>query len=385
MKKHLILFLLSISATLFSQKIKFSSEIIDTYFIRYPEDILPYKFIEYKSQIEVSKTKMVIKSEDEKISEISINENIFTKIRNDVKGNHLPIGNLQKTKASGSGILDEIVEIGTMNLNYHVNKNGRNSWENKYRILMTLEAPLKIIFKDSYNNETYKEDTVTIKYQNEEFASLIFNKDHLQTLLKTDFTSINEAKKAAANFLKTNSDNIPMSVFDALLSNNQIAVFWKFYNKKYSLNLEKTGTLFLDTFKDEKNITFLEYNKNINRIKDITKEINNTAFKENYISKEKVNEAKQISKYLENEINKNTNEDIITALQLALLPTYFITEDFEKAAQIVDRLNEKGKVNLKLNHYLSELKKLEQYKIKYQENKSNSSITYTETLDKILK
>ena len=268
MKKQLILLMTVISLTANSQKVKVSTQTIDTYFVKYPEEILSYKFLEYKTQIDITNTKMFINSDSERISETSINEHIFTKIRNDAKQNYVPIGNLKRTNASGSGILDANVEIGTMKLDPKAEKSG-TAWENKFRVFMTLEVPLKITFKDSYNGEVVKQDTVTIKYENQKLADMIFNRDQLQTLLKTDFPTISAAKEASLVFLKTNAENIPMSVFDALVGNNQIAGYWNSYNKKYKLFLEKTGTLFLNTFKDDKNEKFAEYNKNINRLKEL--------------------------------------------------------------------------------------------------------------------
>lgn len=384
MKKQLILLMTVISLTANSQKVKVSTQTIDTYFVKYPEEILSYKFLEYKTQIDITNTKMFINSDSERISETSINEHIFTKIRNDAKQNYLPIGNLKRTNASGSGILDANVEIGTMKLDPKAEKSG-TAWENKFRVFMTLEVPLKITFKDSYNGEVVKQDTVTIKYENQKLADMIFNRDQLQTLLKTDFPTISAAKEASLVFLKTNAENIPMSVFDALVGNNQIAGYWNSYNKKYKLFLEKTGTLFLNTFKDDKNEKFAEYNKNINRLKELSKEIGNYASRENYISKDKLEEVKKISQFLESEIKADTNEDVVTTLQTALLTAYFITDDFTKASQIVDQLNSKGKINPRVNHYLSLMKKLSEDKAKFEENKTHASATYTDTLFNILK
>lgn len=384
MKKQLILLMTVISLTANSQKVKVSTQTIDTYFVKYPEEILSYKFLEYKTQIDITNTKMFINSDSERISETSINEHIFTKIRNDAKQNYLPIGNLKRTNASGSGILDANVEIGTMKLDPKAEKSG-TAWENKFHVFMTLEVPLKITFKDSYNGEVVKQDTVTIKYENQKLADMIFNRDQLQTLLKTDFPTISAAKEASLVFLKTNAENIPMSVFDALVGNNQIAGYWNSYNKKYKLFLEKTGTLFLNTFKDDKNEKFAEYNKNINRLKELSKEIGNYASRENYISKDKLEEVKKISQFLESEIKADTNEDVVTTLQTALLTAYFITDDFTKASQIVDQLNSKGKINPRVNHYLSLMKKLSEDKAKFEENKTHASATYTDTLFNILK
>ncbi|KFC24379.1 hypothetical protein [Chryseobacterium sp. FH1] len=384
MKKQLILLMAAFSLTANSQKVKVSTQTIDTYFVKYPEEILSYKFLEYKTLIDVTNTKIVINSGIEKITETSINENIFTKIRNDGKQNFLPIGNLKKTGSSGSGILDAIVEIGTMNLTSKADRSGV-AWENKFRIFMTLEVPLKITFKDSFNGEVVREDMVTIKYENQKFADMIFNKDQLQTLLKTDFTTINAAKEASSVFLKANADNIPMSVFDLLVGSNQIAGYWTSYNKKYKLFLEKTGTLFLGTFKDDKNEKYAEYNKNINRLKELSKEIGNSAFKDNYISKDKLNEIQKISQYLESETKINTNEEVTTTLETALLTAYFITDDFEKASQIVEKLKSKGKINMRLNHYLSLMKQLSDDKARFEENKTHSSATYTDTLFNSLK
>ncbi len=384
MKKQLILLMTVISLTANSQKVKVSTQTIDTYFVKYPEEILSYKFLEYKTQIDITNTKMFINSDSERISETSINEHIFTKIRNDAKQNYVPIGNLKRTNASGSGILDANVEIGTMKLDPKAEKSG-TAWENKFRVFMTLEVPLKITFKDSYNGEVVKQDTVTIKYENQKLADMIFNRDQLQTLLKTDFPTISAAKEASLVFLKTNAENIPMSVFDALVGNNQIAGYWNSYNKKYKLFLEKTGTLFLNTFKDDKNEKFAEYNKNINRLKELSKEIGNYASRENYISKDKLEEVKKISQFLESEIKADTNEDVVTTLQTALLTAYFITDDFTKASQIVDQLNSKGKINPRVNHYLSLMKKLSEDKAKFEENKTHASATYTDTLFNILK
>lgn len=384
MKKQLILLMTAISLTANSQKVKVSTQTIDTYFVKYPEEILSYKFLEYKTQIDITNTKMFINSDSERISETSINEHIFTKIRNDAKQNYLPIGNLKRTNASGSGILDANVQIGTMKLDPKAEKSG-TAWENKFHVFMTLEVPLKITFKDSYNGEVVKQDTVTIKYENQKLADMIFNRDQLQTLLKTDFPTISAAKEASLVFLKTNAENIPMSVFDALVGNNQIAGYWNSYNKKYKLFLEKTGTLFLNTFKDDKNEKFAEYNKNINRLKELSKEIGNYASRENYISKDKLEEVKKISQFLESEIKADTNEDVVTTLQTALLTAYFITDDFTKASQIVDQLNSKGKINPRVNHYLSLMKKLSEDKAKFEENKTHASATYTDTLFNILK
>lgn len=384
MKKQLILLMAVFSLTAKSQKVKVSTQTIDTYFVKYPEEILSYKFLEYKTQIDLTNTKMVINSDNEKISETSINENIFTKIRNDAKQSYLPVGNLKKTGSSGSGVLDAIVEIGTMNLHSKTSKIG-NAWDNKFRVLMSLEVPLKITFKDSYNGEIVKQDTVTIKYNNESFANLTYSKDQLKIILNKDFPTIIEAKEASLVFLKANADNIPMSVFDLLVGNNQIAGYWTSYNKKYKLFLEKTGTLFLDTFKDDKNEKCAEYNKVITRLKELSKEIGNSAFKENYISKDKLNEIQKISQFLESEIKPDTIEDVATTLETALLTAYFINDDFEKASQIVEKLKTKRKINLRLNHYLSSMQQLSADKIKFEENKKTSSATYADTLFNILK
>lgn len=384
MKKQLILLMAVFSLTANSQKVKVSTQTIDTYFVKYPEEILSYKFLEYKTHIDLTNTKMVINSDNEKISETSINENIFTKIRNDAKQSYLPIGNLKKTGSSGSGVLDAIVEIGTMNLHSKTSKIG-NAWDNKFRVLMSLEVPLKITFKDSYNGEIVKQDTVTIKYNNESFANLTYSKDQLKIILNKDFPTIIEAKEASLVFLKANADNIPMSVFDLLVGNNQIAGYWTSYNKKYKLFLEKTGTLFLDTFKDDKNEKYAEYNKVITRLKELSKEIGNSAFKENYISKDKLNEIQKISQFLESEIKPDTIEDVATTLETALLTAYFINDDFEKASQIVEKLKTKRKINLRLNHYLSSMQQLSADKIKFEENKKTSSATYADTLFNILK
>lgn len=384
MKKQLILLMAVFSLTAKSQKVKVSTQTIDTYFVKYPEEILSYKFLEYKTQIDLTNTKMVINSDNEKISETSINENIFTKIRNDAKQSYLPVGNLKKTGSSGSGVLDAIVEIGTMNLHSKTSKIG-NAWDNKFRVLMSLEVPLKITFKDSYNGEIVKQDTVTIKYNNESFANLTYSKDQLKIILNKDFPTIIEAKEASLVFLKANAENIPMSVFDLLVGNNQIAGYWTSYNKKYKLFLEKTGTLFLDTFKDDKNEKYAEYNKVITRLKELSKEIGNSAFKENYISKDKLNEIQKISQFLESEIKPDTIEDVATTLETALLTAYFINDDFEKASQIVEKLKTKRKINLRLNHYLSSMQQLSADKIKFEENKKTSSATYADTLFNILK
>jgi hypothetical protein len=384
MKKHLILFLIFASLSAIAQKVKVSTHTLDTYFIKYPEELFSYKFLEYKTQIEIPNTKLIINSDSEKISETSINENIYTKIRNDAKQNYLPIGNLKQTHSSGSGVLEAFIEIGTMKLISKTSRYG-NAWDNKFRVSMVLEAPLNITFKDSYNGEIIKQDSARIKYDNEGFADFTYNKDQLKTILKTDFTTLIAGQEAASAFLKTNAENIPMAVFDALIGNNQIAGYWTSYNKKYKLFLEKTGTLFLNTFKDDKNQKFADYNKNINRLNELCKEIGKTAFKENYISKEKISEVQKISQYLETEVKANTNEDIITPLETALLTAYFVSNDFEKGSQIVDKLNSKGKINLRINHYLNLMKKLSEDKAKFEENKTHSSAIYQNNLSFILK
>lgn len=54
MKKRLTLLLVTFAIGAFAQKVKTYSESASSYFIKYPEYAFSYKFLEYKTQIDIS-------------------------------------------------------------------------------------------------------------------------------------------------------------------------------------------------------------------------------------------------------------------------------------------------------------------------------------------
>ena len=380
MKKRLTLLLVTFAIGAFAQKVKTYSESASSYFIKYPEYAFSYKFLEYKTQIDISNTKMIVKSDGKPISETSINENNFTKIRNDSKESYLRIGNLEKTTKSGSGVLDATIKIGDLIADSKMYKSG-TAWENKYRISVFLEVPLHITFKDSFSGELVKEDTLNIKYENLNFSDKVYAKDEMRKLKETDFPTLSEAQEASKAYFTKEASNITMAIFDALIGQNQIAGSWNAFNEKYSITHDNTGTLFVEFFKDKKKKKFAEYNTKTEQLKQLAKDIASIAYKDKYIPKEKLTQIQPLSDYYENEIKLTTNEDVLLALKRNLFISYFITDEFEKAALLVNDI----KINPRLNSNIPLIKKLGEDKASFEKEKTHSSATYTSKLSYILK
>ncbi len=375
-----LLIIISINA----QNIKTSVKTKESYFVKYPERVLGYEFLEYKSEIIPDNTVISFLSDGKPFSEYSINNSNCSLIRTKAKENRLPLGNLLETNKTGSGTLHVIVDFQPMKL-YSRQDNVGKPWEQKYRNSFVLDVPLKVTMKNSYNGAIIKEEIITAKYDNVNLAALISEKDEMIGIINSDFANPIAAKQKSFSFLQNNYESIALSVFDNLISNNQIASYWKIYSNRYKLYLERTGTLFFEFFKDEKNTKLAEYNQKISRLTELSDKIGESSFKQNVIAKVMLTEISQISEYLENELKMTENEDIKSALQTNLINTYLITSNFEKAIPVVNNLIAKRKINLRINSRWEALKEFADAKSYFENNKSSLSFTYSETLSKILK
>ncbi len=390
-KTFLLLTFSFISSFLFGQKIKTNSKTFSSYYISYPSDPISYKYLEYCTLFDLENCRVKIYDTDDKnLSDISVSGNQYTRIRNSSKENYLPLGNLQRVSvdnAEKTGVLVLKVSIGAIAVKSQSIKNQSVfTASNTTPFINTLQAtvPLTVELIDGVTKEVIKKEETSTIWKDNDLADLLSSRDKAKVFLATGYPNITDAKRAAKDFLAALAPEITIDLFDVLIRENRIAGYWKAYNRRYKLEAAPTSTLFLDLFKNDDDAKLAGLNASTKRLKEIADGIEKTAYRDGKIAQAARAEVVSLTNSFLQVYKDETNEDIKSAIETNLLAAYIITDEFEKADEMVTLLKSKKKINTNISAIYSQLQAQALAKKKYEADRKDLSATYSQALAFIL-